>query len=168
MLSLQFLKQFLPQQVQLHVITGKSTEYNERSGSSAEDVKNFLRGELSENRWQKLSVESQKHLISAEILWLKSYREFGFGINDCSGLITNLCKVIEKELVDRLTVFYFSEPYRNYVKHAYKTEIKDEPTMGWLVKLLNDFDKLSPDLQQSIEDASVMIHIMLTVFRTGS
>lgn len=157
-LSLQYLKQFVPQQAKLHVIGGgNNPERHKRSETSSVDVKDFLLAELGEDRWNKLSADSQNHLISAEILWRKTYAELGFGIKDCSGLISNCNKVMEKELVDRLSKFYFSEQYIEFVRRVIKTEIKGEPTLGWLVQMLSNYDRLSPELKQMLQSCSVNI-----------
>jgi len=157
MLSRRFLKQFIPQQAQLHVLSGKEHEPSKRPAASEIEVQTVLSDDLGKDRWNKLSRESQEHLVSAEILWRKTYAEFGFGIKDCSGLITNYFKVIEKELVDRLSVFYHSSSYRIYVETVDKQALPKKPTSGWLLKVLTKFESLSPELQQMIDATSIKL-----------
>lgn len=156
--SRQLLRQWVPQQAQLHVISSDQDKEKKAIYESHAEIKDFLIHELTVERWHKLSEESQKQLISAEMLWRKSYRDVGFGITDCSGFISNYTKVIEKELVKRLLPFYESTQYRHYVENVLKTKYPQKATAGWLVEALRAFDRLPQELQQMLEESSVTIH----------
>jgi len=156
-LSGRFFKQFLPQQAMLHLLHGKGNEAIKRPSEDA-DVEAFLVSQLGLERWVKLCNESKNQLKTAETLWRKGFAEFGFGITDCSGLIANYNKVIEKELVDRLETFYFSTQFQSFFEEKAKKKPDKKPSIGILVRELLDYQNLPSNLRKLMDDSRLTVH----------
>lgn len=157
MLSGRFFKQFLPQKASLYAIQGGGKEPEKRPAEEV-DVEAFLVNQLGLERWMKLCDESKNQLKTAQTLWRKGFVEFGFGITDCSGLISNYNKVIEKEVVDRLETFYFSPQYQSFFYQKTGKKPDKKPTMGTLVRELLDYQKLPADLRKLMDDSRLTVH----------
>jgi len=156
MLSYRFFKQFLPQQAILHLLHGEGKESNKQTAEHV-DIEAFYVSQLGLDRWAKLCDESKDQLKTAELLWRKCYAEFGFGITDCSGLITNFSKVIEKELVDRLETFYYSPQYQTFFEEKVGKKPDKKPSIGILVRELLDYQKLPQNLRKIMDDSRLTV-----------
>lgn len=153
----RFFKQFVPQQAQLHIIGNKVTEQAKQPAALKNEIKEKLIEHLETERWNKLSRNSQHYLLDAELLWCRNHDEFGYGIRDFSGMINGYCKVIEKELVDRLSDFFYSEEYKKFLQTIDKKNCPTKPTLGSLVQLLRHYIRFDSDLQTKLDSTSVMI-----------
>lgn len=156
-LSARYLKQYVPQKAQLYALDGSQEIRTRRASASEEEIMQFFAEKLGEHRWVKLCLESQEHMVSAEVSYRKTSAEFGFGIKDCSGFTIHYCKVLEKELADRLRPFYYSKSYLTFLTDQ-NTERPKNPTFGWLLTLLKLYSTFTPELQQLLDDSRLQIH----------
>lgn len=150
------LRQFVPQGAQLKVFPGKIGQ-DGTATDGAKQVRDRLQGYLGAERWNKLSENSRNFLISAELQWCNNYREFCFGINDWSGLITTYCKAVEGELVDRLADFYACSEYEAYLMDKKGLKRPAKATAGWLLKELKSYESMPKQLQGRLNSAKIRI-----------
>jgi hypothetical protein len=157
-LSVKIFKQFLPKQASLHLINNQGPTESKKNSAIEKEVEASFVEQLGQERWNKLSGESKRQLKSAEVLWRRCYADFGFGVQDWSGLVNNYCKVIEKELTDKLCVFYASEEYKVFYETRNHKAIPRHPTTGLLLKELQYYEKLPIGLQELLNNSSQSIH----------
>lgn len=153
--SANYFRPYLSKPAELHAIEGGSKGFfdkKQREGS----VREFFETEYGVERWAKLSENSRKCLISAELQWRNSAVEFGFGIKDWSGLITTYCKAIEGELVDRLSDFFVSAEYNTYLTDK-GLKRPTKPTAGWLLKELKSYENMPLELQTILEKTRIRL-----------
>lgn len=157
-LSGRFFKQFVPKKATLHLLHGEKDDTRKIGSSEEQQAQLVYRTQLGEERWGKLSTSSKRYLVTAEILWKKSAPEFGFGIGDWSPLIINYCKVLEKELVDRLAPFFSSPEFKeNFFKRTNR-QPDSKPTVGFLVRELQRYDEFSCELKMIIDATRTTLH----------
>jgi len=145
--TLMHFERFIVTEPKLHVLQG---------GKEDKDVQAKLEKELGMVRWNKLTPESRKTLVSAEYLWRNSAMEFGFGIQDLSGIISPFCKVFEIELVQKLKPFYMAEEYKEY--QVAKGQKKDgKPTGGSLLYEVKSYHNLPEHLQKLLSDCPIKL-----------
>jgi hypothetical protein len=154
--SASYFRVHLPKSAEVHVIDGGAITSFRQANNEA-GIKIFFENELGSDRWNRLSENSRKCLVSAELLWRVSAHEFGFGIKDWSGLINTYCKPIEGELVERLKAFYFSSEYATFLdERGQKRSAK--PTAGWLLKELKSFSTMPAFLQDALRQSGTRLH----------
>jgi len=153
--SAAYFRPYLTKQAELHTIEGGSKEpFGIRQ--SEKYIREFFETELGVERWEKLSQNSQKCLVSAELQWRNSAIEFGFGIKDWSGLITTYCKAIEGELVGRLHDFFVSPEYEAHLG-AKGLKRPAKPTAGWLLKELKSYEQMTPELLAVLNTSKIRL-----------
>ena len=119
-----------------------------------QSASNHLQEELGEERVNRLSEEAFQSLVEAEIQWVMLSPEFGRGLQDWGTPGLALVKPIEVELVRRIGTACKSDSYAEYLKMEGKQPI-GKLTLGPLLHMLKDFDRLPPDVQQSITSSGV-------------
>lgn len=112
---------------------------------------------LGEERVYRLSEEAFQSLVEAEIQWEKLAPELGRGLKDWGTLGLALVKPIEIELVRRIGASCKSDSHAKFLKNGGKQPI-GKLTLGPLLHMLKDFDRLPSDVQQSITSSGVRWH----------
>jgi hypothetical protein len=148
--ALSYLKRFVQSDNKITALSGAKS-------AAKSDVSERIIKILGLDRWEKLSQKSQEWLISAETLWSNSAMEFGLGMKDWSSLIIPYCKVIEHELVLRLSNFYHSDEYNNYLESIGKKRA-GKPTAGTLLYELKAFTVLPDHLKQLLMESDTNLY----------
>lgn len=112
-------------------------------------VSNQLLENLGSERVSRFSEEAFQSLVEAEIQWSKLFQEFGRGLKDWGTLGLAFVKPIEIELVRRIGAACKSSSYAEFLKKKEKPPI-GKLTLGPLLWMLKDFNRLPSDVQQSI------------------
>lgn len=153
-LSLLVLRSYAQQETSLHLLPRKGKSAAPKKQSDDENKTRLIQ-ELGEDEWRKLSNESQSFLLSAQILWHNSHMEFGFGLKDWSGLVGYYFKAIEKELCDRLKEFCSRPEYINFCREKGWREPEKKLTLGYVVKLLLDYQQCPENLQKYLYETKL-------------
>ena len=112
---------------------------------------------LGEERVYRLSEDAFQSLVEAEIQWIKLSPEFGRGLKDWGTLGLALVKPIEIELVRRIGAACKSDSHAKFLRNGGKQPI-GKLTLGPLLHMLKDFDRLPSDVQKSITSSGVRWH----------
>lgn len=118
---------------------------------------NQLLENLGAERASRFSEEAFQSMVEAEIQWSKLHQEFGRGLKDWGTLGLALVKPIEIELVRRIGAACKSDSHAKFLKMGGKQPI-GKLTLGPLLHMLKDFDRLPSDVQQSITSSGVRLH----------
>ncbi len=151
LLVAKVFSQYLPSGPNLHVLDAPKPKPVDDSS-----VERSLRENLGGGRWDKLSEQSKEYLTSAELNWIRCAPDFGAGMKDWSGAISGYCKVLEKELVDRLAPIFENKAYGDYLQ-SIGEKPTFQPTLGSCTKVLKRFVKLPRSVQALIQRSGMTI-----------
>ena len=153
-LTAMSLRSYFPGKREIHAISATKKEPTQKN---IQDIENQLRELLGGDRWDKLSTESQNYLRDAELTWLSTAMYFGAGLKDWSGHISGFCKVLEKEIIDRLGTMFHSNIYKDYLSRNGKKRPR-LPMPGPLLYQLNQYHQFPKDLQRLVQSSGLSIY----------
>jgi len=147
------LQNFIPKMASLYPLpTKKEDSQGEIGLAKKNEVK--LIDELGEVCWNKLSEDSKKYLVGAQVQFERNAADLCFGIKDLSSFVLPYFKTIEKELIDRLEEFHKSQEYSDYCITV-KRPKPFKPDLGWALNVLKDHKRFPEECRQKLYQAKL-------------
>lgn len=114
--------------------------------------------QIGKEAWLKLSLHGKRQLQNAENLWSSMHMQLGCGTGDFGVVATAYVKVFEGEIMDRIGPITTTKPFEVYYRQTYKKDPEQHISLGSLLFLLKNFERLPVDLQNVIRSTNIRVH----------
>lgn len=114
--------------------------------------------QIGKEAWLKLSLHGKRQLQNAENLWSSMHMQLGRGTGDFGVVATAYVKVFEGEIMDRMRPVTTTKPFEVYYRQTYKKDPEQHISLGSLLFLLKNFERLPVDLQNVIRSTNIRVH----------
>lgn len=141
----------------------KDAEDRDIPPNSFDSVLNFkqivsgLIEQIGKEAWLKLSFHGKRQLQNAENLWSSMHMQLGRGTGDFGVVATAYVKVFEGEIMARMSPITTTKPFVVYYRQTYKKEPEQHISLGSLLFLLKNFERLPVDLQNVIRSTNIRV-----------
>ncbi len=151
------LRNLVPDSAQLYVFPPIS-EIREVSQKPRRDCEKRIESEVGPDLWGRFSDRSRKLMVDAEVRFVMHAPGLGLVLSDIGSEVMSYAKPFECELDCRLNDIYGSSLLKKFWTHRFGREPQRNPTLGTYREMLENADKMPPELVSEIESKGVMLH----------